>query len=175
MAVEAYSVNIIGLSNKIHPFEYEIGDHFFGHYGTDLVSKGSFKANVSLNKHETFIEVNFDIIGEARLVCDRSLEEFSYPIEINKKVVFKYGDEEKEISDEIIIIPREMERLELGQYMYEFIGLAIPMKKLHPRFNEEDDDSTGKIIYSSSDQEKIDDEATDPRWEALKNLKSKLK
>jgi len=172
----AYGVNIVGLSNKVHDFEYEIGDKFFGEYGTDLVSKGSFHVNIALNKHETFIEADFKIKGKAVLICDRSLDPFDYPVESSHRIVFKFGDSDQEMSDEIIMIHRDTVTLELGQYIYEFIALAIPMKKLHPRFEEdpEDDDTEGKIVYSSeknTDSDKGDDDEIDPRWNILKKLK----
>lgn len=169
---EAFRVNIVGLSNKIHHFHYEIGDSFFREYGTDLVSSGHFNAEVSLNKHETFIEATFSIKGKATLICDRSLEPFEQPIETEKMVVFKFGDENREISDDIILIDRDTVSLELGQFMYEFIGLAVPMKKLHPRFQNEDESEDGKIVYSSREEnENGHTNDTDPRWEKLKKLK----
>jgi uncharacterized protein len=180
MDVGAYSVNIIGLSNKLHQFEYEIGDEFFRRYGTNLVSQGRFKADVALNKHETFIEADFKIKGSVTLTCDRSLEPFDYPIWLTKKILFKYGEANEEISDEIIMIERDTATLELGQYIYEFIALAIPMKKLHPRFRvedaQEDETAEGKIVYSSEspNENKGDDDdqdAIDPRWNILKKLK----
>jgi uncharacterized metal-binding protein YceD (DUF177 family) len=55
--------------------------------------------------------------------------------------------------------------------MYEFIALEIPIKKLHPRFEDETEDGTeGKIIYTSSTGQP-DEETIDPRWEKLKKLK----
>lgn len=173
MGVAAYSINIVGLSNKEHQFQFEMGNEFFRKYGTDLVSEGTFRADVALDKRETLIEVQFKIDGTAKLVCDRSLEPFDFPLEINTKIVFKYGEEFQEMTDEIIIIPRDTVTLELGQYMYEFISLSIPLKKLHPKFQDEaDDDSEGRIVYSSgTDVEKKDDEDIDPRWNILKKLK----
>lgn len=173
----AYSVNIVGLSNKEHRFEYEFGDEFFRRYGTDLLSEGSFQVVALLNKHETFIEVDFIVRGTARLICDRSLEPFDYPIQTENKIVFKYGEEYQEMTDEIIVIPRDTATLELGQYIYEFISLAIPLKRLHPRFVDEVDETEGaegKIVYSSStsEEEKKDEgEQIDPRWNILKKLK----
>ena len=173
----AYSINIVGLSNKQHHFQYEFGDEFFRKYGSDLVSEGTFQVDLMLDKHETFLEAEFKIKGTARLVCDRSLEAFDFPIEKTHKIVFKYGEKDEEITDEIVIIHRETATLELGQYIYEFIGLAIPLKKLHPRFQDEGEDesdlSEGKIVYTS---EKVEDEnkdgkEIDPRWNILKKLK----
>lgn len=167
----AYTVNIAGLSSKIHTFDFRIGDEFFRQYGTEILPGGEFEAKVVLDKHETFIDADFTITGKAKLVCDRSLEPFDEPVNIHRKVMFKYGDEPTELTDEIIIIARDEHVLELGQLMYEFISLEIPIKKLHPRFrNEEmDDNSEGKIVYKS--ELPGGDEEIDPRWEKLKKLK----
>lgn len=165
-----FGINIIGLGLKAHTFEFHLDDKFFEEFGKELVTGGEFDAKVVLDKHETFIDADFVISGFARLVCDRSLEQFDHPLTIRKKVMFKYGEEAGELSDEIVIIPRDLPTLELGQLMYEFIAVEIPMKKLHPRFRDEDknDDSPGKIVYQSN---KEDDQDTDPRWDKLKKLK----
>jgi uncharacterized protein len=173
LRVAAYSINIVGLSNKEHDFQFEIGDEFFRKFGTDLVSEGKFLADLVLTKHETFIEVEFKIKGSTRLICDRSLEPFDFPMESKNNIVFKYGDDFQEVTEEIIIIPRDTATLELGQYIYEFISLGVPLKKLHPKFQDEaDDDSEGKIVYTSKpSEEKEEKEDIDPRWNILKKLK----
>ncbi|MBL7856896.1 MAG: DUF177 domain-containing protein [Cyclobacteriaceae bacterium] len=170
--MKAFRVNILGLSLNVHQFEYELGDEFFREYGSDLISKGSFHVSVALNKHETFIEADFDIKGKVKLICDRSLEPFDYPIDTNQKIVFKYGDHDEEITEEIVMIQRDTVTLELGHYIYEFIGLSIPMKRLHPKFQQEDDEYDGGIIYSSETASENDNkDEIDPRWEILKKLK----
>ncbi|HEY0743203.1 MAG TPA: DUF177 domain-containing protein [Chryseosolibacter sp.] len=169
-----FKINIIGLSNKQHQFDFKIGDEFFRHYGDGLVSEGDLEAVVSLDKRETMIEARFEIKGKVKLICDRSLDPFQHPMKIDKRVIFKYGDANEELSDEIIMIHRDSDHLELGQYIYEFINLAIPMKKLHPRYEGELDldDSEGKIIYSSGTAPGDEgEEDIDPRWEQLKKLK----
>ena len=176
MGMRAYKVNIVGLSKTNHRFEFEVGNEFFSQYGTSVVSEGALTAVVNLDKRETLIEATFDITGSVRLTCDRSLDPFDYPVDARKKLVFKYGDADQELSDEIIMIHRDTDTLELGQYIFEFITLEIPIKKLHPRFQEEeetDELSEGKIIYTSksSDDDKNNGEDIDPRWEILKKLK----
>jgi len=173
----AYRINIVGLSNKEHHFHYEFGDEFFREYGSDLVSEGNFQVDVVLDKRETFLEAEIKIHGAAKLICDRSLEPFDFPVNVTRKVVFKYGDRDEEITDEIVIINRDTAWLELGQYIYEFIALAIPLKKLHPKFKDEpdeDDNMPGRIVYSSGTVDGNDDndnDDTDPRWNILKKLK----
>lgn len=165
-----FSVNILGLSKNVHSFEFQLGEDFFKKYGTEMVTNGNFAATVVLDKKDTFIDADFKIDGNASLICDKSLDEFDYPITLSKKIVFKYGEEPKEVSEEIIIITHDQQKLDVGQLMYEFIVLEVPIKKLHPRFEEEAEDETeGKIIYSSSSQ--VAEEVIDPRWEMLKKLK----
>ncbi len=151
-----------------------LDDGFFKEYGADFVSAGDFSVAVTLSKKETFIEAHFMIKGKARLVCDRSLEPFDHLLEIDKKMVFKYGEEEMELSDEIMVIRHDRTTLDLGQYLYEFIVLEIPIKKLHPKFEsheEEEEESEGKMVYSSAADEDSGEDEADPRWEQLKKLK----
>jgi uncharacterized metal-binding protein YceD (DUF177 family) len=59
--------------------------------------------------------------------------------------------------------------------MFDYIGLALPMKKLHPRFQNEPDEnpeSETKLIFTTRQPGDADDddEDTDPRWNALRNL-----
>ena len=164
--METYNVHIQGLSNNVHHFQYNLGDAFLRHYGKGILSEGTFKADVTLDKRETFIEATFTITGTAKLECDRSLDLFDYPMEIDRKIIFKFGNEDKEMSDDVMMIHRNTDTLRLGHYLFEFIGLAIPMKKLHPRFKQ--DEETDEIVYSSDENEKK--EEIDPRWEILKKL-----
>lgn len=161
--MDLYRVHIQGLSNTIHHFQYQFGEEFFRHYGTTLVEKGSFRADIFLDKHETFIEATFRLTGTVGLVCDRSLDEFDYPMEISRKVIFKFGETNCEVDEEVQMIAWGTESLELGQFMYEFIGLEVPLKKLHPRYRN--DNEPDGIIYSTGNPE------ADSRWDLLKGLK----
>lgn len=165
--MERFRVNIVGLSYAVHHFDFELDNKFFQERNTGLIDNGQFTVSVDLDKRETFLEASFAIKGSTRLVCDRSLEEFDYPITLNERIIFKFGDENREISEDVMMITRGTESLELGQYIYEFIGLSIPMKKLHTRFQEENE--ADEIVYSSDADEKKNEEI-DPRWEKLKKL-----
>lgn len=167
--MESYRINILGLSLSVHQFQFELGNEFFRKYDKGLVSDGKFEAEITIDKRETFLETDFKIKGTVKLVCDRSLDEFDQPIDITRRIIFKYGDQDLEVSEDVIMIQHGTDSLEIGQYIYEFIALAIPMKKLHPRFQDEADE--GGIIYSSGpDEEEKKEDEIDPRWEMLKKL-----
>src|SRR5262245_44803583 len=164
MRQENFKVNIIGLSLSAHRFDFKFGDEFFETYGRGLVSNGAFAASVVLDKRETIIEATFHIEGATRLTCDRSLEEFDHPMHIDGTILFKYGAEATELSDEIVLITRDQASLDLGQYLYELIGINVPMKRLHPRFRQDGlEESDIRLVYSSSPEEGNEEAPVDPR------------
>jgi uncharacterized protein len=170
--LDNFNVDIYKLSNATHQYDFEFDDTLFEEFEDSFVDKGKGKVNASLEKNESFIKLTMIIDGNIELQCDRSLDLFNLPINIETSIIFKYGDEEQELDDEIVIINRNRQRLNLAQYIYEFIGLQVPMKKLHPRFEDETGDD--ELIYSSEkDNKEVENNTTDidPRWEKLKKLK----
>ena len=174
MGQRFFNIDIYKLSNQEHDFEFAFDDQFFEEFEDSIVEKGTGKVQLVLNKSDTMMKLHFDIKGEVELECDRSLEKFAYPIDTSRDLILKYGDEWQELSDEIIVIPRDSERINIAQFVYEFIGLAIPMKKLHPKFSSEEQNDEPEIVYSSQDQDEGQENnegSIDPRWSKLKKLK----
>jgi uncharacterized protein len=181
-SLKEFDIDIFRLKDGKQSFEYELNDTFFASIEGSFLEKGKLKVTVVLDKSERLILSEFEIKGSVELICDRSLEPYNYEIDSHENLVFKFGDEFAEVSEDVMIIPRDLQKLNLAQYMYEFIGLSIPMKKIHPKYQEdenEDDEAETKLIYRSEDSknEKKEgkDKEVDPRWNALKDLKNKLK
>jgi uncharacterized metal-binding protein YceD (DUF177 family) len=178
--LRAYDIELPKLKDLIiESFEYELTDTFFQLFEDSIVNKGKLQAKVDVLKTPTLVQMNFIIDGFVELTCDRSLDLFDYHIISDKKLIFKFGEVEGEISDEIIGVSKDVVKINIAQYLYEFIGIEIPMRKLHPKFqnktNEEDSSET-ELIYTTSKNEETSntiDEPIDPRWLALEKLKSK--
>jgi len=174
-----FIIQIYGLSNKVHEFEFEVTDEFFGSFEGSLVEKGSFKVEVSLNRTETMITLDVRILGNAVLECDRSLEEFEFPIDVQERVIYKYGDSYEELDDALFVIPFGTESLDLSAIIYDLINVQIPMKKLHPKYKDEDESEDElEMIYTSGEieeEEEEQDDVVDPRWSKLKDLNNKQK
>lgn len=163
------------MENMSYSFEMEGDKEFFEYFEMEAVNNGTFFAKIELNKSETMINLAFDIKGTLSLECDRSLDFFDFPFSTKESIILKFGEHNEELADGIKLINRNTQTLDLSQEIYELISLSIPMKKLHPRYLAEDleIENEGFIVYSTSknDTEKIDDQAIDPRWAILKNLK----
>ena len=183
-----YNIDIVSLRNGKHDFEYEIDDRFFAAMQDSLVEKGTLKVKVELQKSENMIVLQFDTKGEITLLCDRSLEEFQFPIDAQNRLVFKFGEAFKEISEELIVLSTGTATINLFQYIYEFIAVQVPFKKLHPKF-ETDDSEEDVLIYGevhdyfddeedasetmdSEEETNSTNEPIDPRFAALLKLKN---
>jgi len=166
---KAYKIDIFGLSNSSHDFNFEYNNDFFQLFENSLVSKGKGTCDVILTKTDSMITLNLMIKGVIELECDRSLEMFDFPIQVEKEIIYKYGDEEKELSEDVFVILKGTQDLNIATFLYESMSLEVPMKKLHPKFQDESDEN--EIIYQSSPEEESKENETDPRWEALKKLK----
>ena len=90
-------------------------------------------------------------------------------------MIYKLGHGNEELSDEIMMIDKDSQVINIADLLFEFISLEIPMKKLHPRFvtDEETEGELEAIYFSEEEEGESDDqeEETDPRWAALKKLK----
>lgn len=182
----AFDIEVIKFVEGIHEIDFEIGDSFFQHFeDNELVEKGNLTVRVEMKVGANVIEMDFHVVGTVTLTCDRSLEPFDQPLDFHEKMLYKYGAEEKEIDEDVYMITRDTPKVNVAQLIYEFILLALPLKKIHPDYRNEMDDEEyeGEGIYayidgqdSSTDQDseaEEDNEPVDPRWDLLKKLKNK--
>lgn len=170
--LKKYRVDIAGLQNKRYEYDFEVGNAFFEHFEKSLVKKANLKVEAILEKSETMILIDFRIRGFVNLVCDRSLEEFDHPTEVQERFIFKFGEGDIERDDNLVFIPTNAQSIDLSEYIYEVVSLSIPMKKIHPLYREGDEDSEqNKFIYTSSTENDKDTEEPDPRWSILNDLK----
>lgn len=169
-----YDINLVKLRDKTHEYDFELKNSFFDLFEQNLVNGGNLTAKVILDKSPLLLNLKFQIKGVVNLTCDRSLDEFEYPVDINQNLLIKYGDQEMELDENVLQITHDTQNINIAQHLFDYIGLAIPMKKLHPRFVVDEAAEGDILIYSTAkggDADETDnDEALDPRWDILKNL-----
>jgi len=157
--LNTYKIDIFRLENKQYLHEFEGNDDFFEALDQELIQKGKFNAKVVLNKNETMIQMMYHITGSVELTCDRSLDLFDFPVDITQKMILKFSDHNEEITEELMLIDRNTQYINVAQDIFDFIGLQIPIKKLHPRFikDEVTYESLMKKFEEEYEEEDIDD------------------
>ena len=171
-----YDITLINLKDKIHEYDFDLDQDFFALFDQTLVNGGSLTAHVVLDKSSLLLNFEFNINGTVNLTCDRSLETFDYPVAIKENLLVRFGEQELELDDNVLQIPHDAQTINIAQHLFDYIGLAIPMKKLHPRFETDENIEGDILIYSTASEPDTDasaensDEPVDPRWNILKNL-----
>lgn len=166
---KTFNIDIYKLSFKKHEYQFEWDDSLFTIEENSLVQKGHGECELILDKSETMITLDFKISGNVELTCDRSLELFDQAIKLNEHLILKLGDENVELSDDIIMIHRDTQQLNIAEYLYQYINLSLPMKRLHPDLIDEEDE--GVVFVTETRAEENNNNEDDPRWAALKKLK----
>jgi uncharacterized metal-binding protein YceD (DUF177 family) len=162
-----------GLKEGKHEYEYSLGKSFFESFEDSEFSDGNLLVNVTLIKRPSGIETFFSIKGEVKVACDRCLDEFFCPIEYDGKLFFEFGQVSEEVSHELIMIGETEDYINLGNYIYEFALLSLPVQRIHPDDEEGNSLCNAEMIARFTDGEENTDESdegNDPRWDKLKDL-----
>jgi uncharacterized protein len=160
-----------GLKVGRHDFVFDIDDKFFDGYEGSEITKGNVQAEVILEKKTTMLELYFSLSGKVMVTCDRCLDEFEMPIEFESELFVKFGDVTEEQTDEIIVLSHNEFEIDVAQYIYEFVHLSLPYKRVHP------DDSDGNTMCNKEMLQKLEeyiirenDDDNESQWDDLKDL-----
>lgn len=142
-----YNIAFKGLSIGKHVFEFEIDERFFREFDGGVVDQGLVKLHLTLDKQSSLMTFWFDVKGTVRVQCDRCLEMYDQPIESQERIFVRLGEKEYAEGEDLIWVSTNDYQLNVAQLIYEFICLAVPIKKVHP------DDQNG---HSTCDPEMIE-------------------
>ncbi len=169
--LKSFEIDLARLENGTHHFQFELVPDFFETFENNLVEEGYGKASLVMDKSDSMMALNFIIEVDVLLICDVSIESYRESLNCQKKHIVKFGLTNEELSDEISTIDMGMQILNVSGYIYEFVSLEIPMKKVHPRLRGQE---RAELVYKDetpflNDQEQ--ENKIDPRWEVLKKIK----
>ena len=161
-----------GLKEKKHQFEYKISQEFFEFYQYDDVSNADITLHLDFNKKSTLIEVHFMSKGTIEVSCDLTNEPYWQPIKAELDLVIKFGDAYNDEDIDILILPHGEYEVDLSQYIYEMIVLAIPTKKIYPGVKDGTlkSEILNKLEELKPKIESKNNKSSDPRWDKLKGL-----
>jgi len=170
-----YHIPFSGLKDGKHQFEFAIDHTFFAAYEYHDFNTAAIQIAVELNKLSTFMELNFKANGAVNLNCDTTNEPFNLDIHAEIDLVVKFGDAFDNENEALLVLPHGEHQVDVSQYMYEMIVLAIPAKRVHPgvldgSLQSEVLDTLAKLSVKELKEQKEEIEETDPRWDALKKL-----
>lgn len=172
MQHKEFIIPFSGLKQGKHEFEYTIENKFFESFEYDEFNGANIKLDVTLNKMSTMMELEMKARGTVNVNCDLTSEPYDQKIKADLELVVKFGDEYNNDNDEILIIPHGEYQINIAQYVYEMLVLAVPLKKVHPGVLDGSlkSEVLDKLEELQPKDTKENKEDIDPRWDALKKL-----
>jgi len=172
--LKEFTIPFIGLKLGKHHFEYNIRQKFFEYFEYEDFNDANVNVAVILEKKTTLLELNFKISGYVNINCDITNEPYNQSINNEFDLVVKFGDEFNDENIDILIIPHAEYEINIQQYIYELIVLAVPLKRIHPGLEDGtlQSDILEKLEELSPriEEEKAENNDIDPRWDTLKKL-----
>ncbi len=180
--LKEFDISFIGLKEGIHQFEYIIDKKFFDFFNYDEFYDSNVKVALSFLKNATIFELDFVFSGWVEVACDVTTELFHQPTETNIHLIVKFGDEFNDENEELLIIPFSESKINVAQYIYEAIVLAVPLKRIHPgvidgSLHSEVLEKLKEFELKVEDEDQEEEEQNenknreiDPRWNKLKNI-----
>ena len=107
------------------------------------------------------------------MLCDICAEEISIDISSITKMMIKETSENLESTDEIIYINSNDNELSIKHLLFELITLSLPNRRQHPVNEDGTTNCNTEMINLIDKYNHIEEKSSDPRWDALKDLKIK--
>ena len=172
--LKEFTIPFVGLKLGSHLLEYKIEQAFFEHFEYEDFNSVNVKVDLKLEKKVTLLELRFEISGTVNVNCDLSNEPFNQTINNEFDLVVKFGEEYNDENIDILILPHGEYEVNVQQYIYELIVLAIPQKRIHPGIKDGSlkSDMLDKLdeLSPTIKEEIKEEEDIDPRWNTLKKL-----
>ncbi|HKJ06905.1 MAG TPA: DUF177 domain-containing protein [Flavobacteriaceae bacterium] len=171
--LKEFDISFIGLKDGEHQFEYNIDKAFFDYFEYYEFNNVNVTVTVLFVKKPTVLELDFSINGWVEVACDLTNELFQQPIESVFSLIVKFGEAYNDENEELLIIPHSEFKINIAQYIYEAIILAVPLKRIHP--GVEDGTLKSEVLeklkeFEIKEKPEIDNKDIDPRWNKLKDI-----
>tara|TARA_R110002074_G_scaffold352962_1_gene524627 strand:+ start:232602 stop:233186 length:585 start_codon:yes stop_codon:yes gene_type:complete len=171
--MKEFTIPFVGLKLGKHIFTFEIKNTFFEHFEYDEFNDANISLEAVLDKKTTLLEFTLDFSGFVNVNCDLTNEPFNQEVSGNYHFVVKFGEEFNDENEDLLILPHGSYQVNIQQYIYESIVLALPSKRIHPGVKDGTlkSDILEKLEELSPKGKDISEETDiDPRWDNLKKL-----
>jgi|GEM_PF-30151 len=178
-AFSLYAAATIRRTGGVHVFHFRVDGGLFRAFGSTEIKDGDCDVSVALERGESMLTLDVNVDGSVVVECDRCLEDCNVPIHYEGQLLVKFSDEVHEYDGEVIwLLPMEDE-VDLTQYIYESIVLALPYQRVHPdgecnpdmleRFRIVSDEEFGRL------EDRIEAEGrNEGEWAKLAALKEQM-
>jgi uncharacterized metal-binding protein YceD (DUF177 family) len=168
--LDQFVIPFSGLKAGSYQYDFNIDDEFFEQFDGSEIRQAAVNVNCELERQQRMLVFHLNISGTVKVPCDRCLEEFDQPIAGRERLIVKFGEERGEETEDIFIITENEHSFNLAPFIFEYINLMLPYRRVHGEDSEGNSLCDPQVTRFIREDET---EKTDPRWDALKQLKNK--
>lgn len=173
---EQFKLRLSGVENGTYSYSVDCDKSFFELAELSDILDGHLNLQIEMTKTEKLVNLKFHFEGSVDAVCDRCLLPVTLPMDFDDNLLVKLVPEveegENDDDDDIWVLEENTYEIDVFHFVYESIMLAMPLRVVHE--DDENGNSTcdPEVVKKLEEMSKRqDEEETDPRWDALKNLK----
>lgn len=160
-------IRFIGLKSGVYNYCIQLDDTFFEDFKNEEIKGGKVNFDIKMERMDRQLLFTFFFEGEVKTTCDRCLEEMSVKVEGKESLNVRFSDTEESEDEETAILPERADEIDLTPWLYEYVAVRMPLQHMHP----EGECNPEVTKYITDEKPEHGDDYTDPRWEALKELK----
>lgn len=164
--LKGFQISLVGLSNGLHTYNFEIEDDFFEHFENESLKGDRFQVRIDLDKLPSMFIMKFEIAGSIQTTCDRCMAEIALPIQGNHKLIVKSEEGESNDPNVEYIAPEAM-HINVDQMIYEFILMSLPMVNVYD-CESESPRPCDEIALATLEEASAKPDSS--IWDALKDL-----
>lgn len=138
---EGLLIEINGLPDGSVSRHWDLGKEFFALFGNSDIRDARVSADAKMVKSGDSAVVDILLTGSVTVLCDRCLAPLQIPVSEQIPLSVKFGagatgaedrSERSGTTNEEVFLSDEEAALDLSQIVYDYVCLAIPMKRVHP-------------------------------------------
>lgn len=170
-SLDTFKIDLKGLGEGASALSFDLHDDYFKAIDATEVNGGCVHVELNVQRIGGMFTLDFHTEGTVIVPCDVCLDDMEQPIKADNRLAAKFGEEYSDEDDEVMVVAEDKGILDVSWLIYEFIALALPIKRVHApgkcnaamikKFNE----------LSAARSGDGDDDGMDPRWNGLLKLK----
>lgn len=130
-----FEIAFVGLKPGLHEYQFEIKDKFFTDYKQPEFTNCNANIKLTLEKNTSFMMLKFEVGGQVDVNCDRCGNVLSIDLWDEFNLIVKLVDQPDQMNAEeedpdIYYISRNESHLHIGEWIFEFITLSLPMQRM---------------------------------------------
>lgn len=149
---EQFVIPFKGYKVGVHEFEFALNDEFLKVIGDEEMIGVDAVAKIVLTKAASMLTFDVEIAGTVSVECDRCLDELALPIDISDRLYVKFSEDELDFDGEVVWLNPADSQIDLADYIYETLLLALPYQRVHESIEECNQDMIAKFQIVSQEE-----------------------